>query len=164
VGTGLREWVDRDLGGVEDAGGTVAAVYQVGVGAGECVDAVVVAGVWEGGQLVEELVCLSSADKPNEPIFGGGRDRVGTDVFRAGGVVAAAVVAAQDVALELVRLLVIDLRHRLSSQGEVIQELNKAGFGPSRIAELLGTTPNTVNVTIQKAKKKAATPKTKEHA
>jgi len=65
---------------------------------------------------------------------------------------------------EVVRLLTIDLRHRVSSQGEVIQELNKAGFGPSRIAELLGTTPNTVNVTIQKAKKKAAAPRTKEQA
>lgn len=64
---------------------------------------------------------------------------------------------------ELVRLMAIDLRLRLSSQGEVIQELHKAGFGPSRIAELLGTTPNTVNVTIQKAKKRAASSsKTKE--
>jgi predicted transcriptional regulator len=54
---------------------------------------------------------------------------------------------------ELVRLQVIDLRRRLGSQTEAIVELNKAGFGPSRIAELLGTTPNTVNVTLQKAKK-----------
>lgn len=65
---------------------------------------------------------------------------------------------------ELVRLMAIDLRLRLSSQGEVIQELNKAGFGPSRIAELIGTTPNTVNVTIQKAKKRAASSKMKEQA
>jgi hypothetical protein len=63
---------------------------------------------------------------------------------------------------EVVRLLAIDLRLRLPSQGEVIQELNRAGFGPSRIAELLGTTPNTVNVTIQKAKKRVGTSKTKE--
>jgi DNA-directed RNA polymerase specialized sigma24 family protein len=56
---------------------------------------------------------------------------------------------------ELVRLMAIDLRMRTQSQGEAILELNKAGFGPSRIAELLGTTPNTVNVTIQKAKKRA---------
>jgi len=54
---------------------------------------------------------------------------------------------------ELVRLQVIDLRRRLGSQTEAIVELNKAGFGPSRIAELLGTTANTVNVTLQKAKK-----------
>ena len=63
---------------------------------------------------------------------------------------------------EVVRLMAIDLRLRMQSQGEVIQELNRAGFGPSRIAELIGTTPNTVNVTIQKAKKRAATSKTKE--
>lgn len=54
---------------------------------------------------------------------------------------------------ELVRLQVIDLRRRLGSQTEAVVELNKAGFGPSRIAELLGTTANTVNVTLQKAKK-----------
>jgi DNA-directed RNA polymerase specialized sigma24 family protein len=54
---------------------------------------------------------------------------------------------------ELVRLQVIDLRRRLGSQTEAILELRHAGFGPSRIAELLGTTANTVNVTLQKAKK-----------
>jgi DNA-directed RNA polymerase specialized sigma24 family protein len=54
---------------------------------------------------------------------------------------------------ELVRLQVIDLRRRLGSQTEAIVELRQAGFGPSRIAELLGTTANTVNVTLQKAKK-----------
>lgn len=56
---------------------------------------------------------------------------------------------------ELVRLMAIDLRMRTQSQGEAILELHKAGFGPSRIAELLGTTANTVNVTI--AKKRAKT-------
>jgi DNA-directed RNA polymerase specialized sigma24 family protein len=55
---------------------------------------------------------------------------------------------------ELVRLMAIDLRRRAESQSEAILELNRAGFGPSRIAELLGTTANTVNVTIQKAKKR----------
>ena len=67
---------------------------------------------------------------------------------------------------EMVRLLVMDIRLRLGSQGEVIQELNKVGFGPSRIAELLGTTANTVNVTLQKAKKKtrAASSNTKEQS
>lgn len=56
---------------------------------------------------------------------------------------------------ELVRLMAIELRRRSQSQGEAILELSRAGFGPSRIAELLGTTPNTVNVTIQKAKKRS---------
>lgn len=54
---------------------------------------------------------------------------------------------------ELVRLGVIELRHRLGNQTETILELSRAGFGPTRIAELLGTTSNTVNVTLQKAKK-----------
>lgn len=55
---------------------------------------------------------------------------------------------------ELIRLQVLDLRRRLGSQTEAIVELNRVGFGPSRIAELLGTTANTVNVTLQKAKKR----------
>lgn len=62
-----------------------------------------------------------------------------------------------DVQEELVRLYVLDLRRRLGSQTETIIELRQAGFGPSRIAELLGTTPNTVNVTLQKAKKSGKT-------
>jgi DNA-binding NarL/FixJ family response regulator len=57
---------------------------------------------------------------------------------------------------ELVRLMAIDLRMRAQSQSEAILELNRAGFGPTRIAELLGTTANTVNVTIQKAKKRTS--------
>jgi DNA-directed RNA polymerase specialized sigma24 family protein len=55
---------------------------------------------------------------------------------------------------ELVRLHVIDLRHRLGNQAETILELKRAGFAPSRIADLLGTTANTVNVSLQKAKKR----------
>jgi DNA-binding NarL/FixJ family response regulator len=54
---------------------------------------------------------------------------------------------------ELVRLITIQLRLQLGSQSKCIAELSKAGLGPKRIAELLGTTPNTVNVTLQKAKK-----------
>lgn len=55
---------------------------------------------------------------------------------------------------EIVRLLAIQIRRQFDSQGEAILELNRSGFGPGRIAELLGTTPNTVNQAIQKAKKK----------
>lgn len=54
---------------------------------------------------------------------------------------------------ELVRLGAILLRRQASTQTEAVLELSKAGFGPSRIAELLGTTPNTVNQAIQGAKK-----------
>lgn len=55
---------------------------------------------------------------------------------------------------EIVRLLAIQLRRNAESQAQAIEELSKAGFGPSRIAELLGTTPNTVNVAISNAKKR----------
>jgi len=55
---------------------------------------------------------------------------------------------------EVVRLLAIQIRRGSDSQSEAILELSRAGFGPTRIAELLGTTANTVNVTLQKAKQR----------
>lgn len=58
---------------------------------------------------------------------------------------------------EIVRLLALQVRMVLPSQSDAIRELSRSGFGPSRVAELLGTTPNTVNVTLQKAKKKDTT-------
>jgi DNA-directed RNA polymerase specialized sigma24 family protein len=56
---------------------------------------------------------------------------------------------------ELVRLKVLQLRRTAKSQNEMIAELDKAGFGQTRIADLLGTTANTVNVALSKAKKQA---------
>lgn len=56
---------------------------------------------------------------------------------------------------EIVRLLAIQLRRSSGNQAEVILELSRAGFGPTRIADLLGTTANTVNVTLQKAKRRS---------
>lgn len=55
---------------------------------------------------------------------------------------------------EIVRLLAIQLRRSSENQAEVVLELSRAGFGPTRIADLLGTTANTVNVTLQKAKQR----------
>ena len=55
---------------------------------------------------------------------------------------------------EIVRLLTIQLRRGSESQAQAIEEMSRAGFGPSRIAQLLGTTPNTVNVAISNAKRK----------
>jgi hypothetical protein len=55
---------------------------------------------------------------------------------------------------EMIRLLALQVRLALPSQSEAIRELSRSGFGPSRIAELLGTTANTVNVTLQKTKKR----------
>lgn len=57
---------------------------------------------------------------------------------------------------EMVRLLAIQLRRLTKSQAEAIVEMSKAGFGPSRIGELLGTTANTVNVALNNAKKRAS--------
>lgn len=55
---------------------------------------------------------------------------------------------------EIVRLLALDIRLRSENQAEAIAALNSAGFGPGRIAELLGTTAGTVNVTIARLKKR----------
>ena len=55
---------------------------------------------------------------------------------------------------EIVRLLAIQLRRSTDSQAQAIEELSRASFGPTRIAELLGTTTNTVNVAISNAKKR----------
>jgi DNA-binding NarL/FixJ family response regulator len=55
---------------------------------------------------------------------------------------------------EIVRLLAIQLRRDTESQATAILEMSRSGFGPTRIAELLGTTPNTVNVAISSAKKR----------
>lgn len=54
------------------------------------------------------------------------------------------------------RLLALQVRLSFDSQAEAIRELNKAGFGPTRIAELLGTTAGTVAVTLAKTKRRAA--------
>jgi hypothetical protein len=53
---------------------------------------------------------------------------------------------------EIVRLLAIQVRWQYENQADAIRDLSRAGFGPSRIAELLGTTPGTVNVTLAKSK------------
>jgi DNA-directed RNA polymerase specialized sigma24 family protein len=55
---------------------------------------------------------------------------------------------------ELCRLLALQLRLDIGSQTQTIIELNRLGFSTGRTAELLGTTSNTVNVTVQKAKKR----------
>lgn len=55
---------------------------------------------------------------------------------------------------EIVRLLAILVRRQVPSQADAILELHRSGFGPSRIAELLGTTPNTVNVAVSRFKRK----------
>ena len=55
---------------------------------------------------------------------------------------------------EIVRLLATQIRLQFKNQSDAIRELTRSGFGPTRIAELLGTTPGTVNVTLAKSKKR----------
>jgi len=54
---------------------------------------------------------------------------------------------------EIVMLLAILVR-RSTLQTTVMQEMDRVGFPPKRIAELLGTTANTVSVTLSKNRKK----------
>jgi DNA-directed RNA polymerase specialized sigma24 family protein len=55
---------------------------------------------------------------------------------------------------EIARLLLLQLRGvRFETQADAIRELGLAGFPPARIAELLGTSRGTVNVTLARAKK-----------
>ena len=55
---------------------------------------------------------------------------------------------------EIARLLAIQVRLALPNQTHAILELSRAGFGPTRISQLLGTSPATAKVTIQKSRKK----------
>ena len=55
---------------------------------------------------------------------------------------------------ELVAIGVLFLKRLSASQGELAREMHKVGFKTSRIAVLLGTTPNTVNQAIQAGKRK----------
>jgi DNA-directed RNA polymerase specialized sigma24 family protein len=64
--------------------------------------------------------------------------------------------ATMDVQEEIVRLLAIQLRRTAKSQTEAIVELGKAGFGPTRIAQLLGTTADTAAQALSDAKKSKA--------
>jgi hypothetical protein len=56
---------------------------------------------------------------------------------------------------ELVRLVALQIRLQLGNQSQAIIEMDRAGLGAGRIAELLGTTPNTVNVALNRAKRVA---------
>jgi|GEM_PF-1005184 sigma-70, region 4 len=67
---------------------------------------------------------------------------------------------AEELLDQMVRLQALQIKLAMPSQAEAIVEINKIGIGPSRIAEIMGTTPGTVNVAIQRAKSK--TKKTKK--
>lgn len=57
---------------------------------------------------------------------------------------------------DIARLLAVQVRSIFESQSEAIVEMHRAGLAPSRIAELLGTSRGTVNVSVSRAKKRGA--------
>jgi hypothetical protein len=59
---------------------------------------------------------------------------------------------------ELTRIAVLFLKYHGVPQGSLVHDLSDAGMAPARIAELLGTTPNTVSQ--QKSKKRPKWPLT----
>jgi DNA-binding NarL/FixJ family response regulator len=54
----------------------------------------------------------------------------------------------------VIRLLALNLVKDFPIQKDKIAMLSSFGFGPSEIAKLLGTTPNTVSVALSEIKKK----------
>ena len=56
----------------------------------------------------------------------------------------------------LIRLQAISIVDRFSTQREKIAFLSKAGLGPKAIADILGTSPNSVSVALSNIKKGAA--------
>lgn len=62
-------------------------------------------------------------------------------------------VVAMEPEEELVRLGALLLRRMIGTQAETAVELSRAGFAPTRIAVLLGTTANTVNQALNRSKK-----------
>ena len=63
---------------------------------------------------------------------------------------------------ELSRLAVLLLKRLSSSQAELIVEMHYVGIKTARIAELVGTTPNTANQAIQRGKRARKKAKTKK--
>lgn len=58
----------------------------------------------------------------------------------------------REILKEIAMLLAVSVK-RGSMQSTLIRDLGKVGFKPKRIAELLGTTPNTVRVALYQIKK-----------
>src|SRR5947209_7351213 len=93
VRVALGDLVDVSTWG-EAAHGSGAA-GECSVCAGEGVDAVVVGGVGEAAEFVEEVVAVAAADDFDQPVFGCGCGAVCAYVLGAGGALAADDVAAQ---------------------------------------------------------------------
>jgi DNA-directed RNA polymerase specialized sigma24 family protein len=62
-----------------------------------------------------------------------------------------------DTGEETLRLLATLVRQMSATQADAIAELSKAGFGPTRIAELLGTTTGTAKMAVRRSRAKGST-------
>jgi hypothetical protein len=86
-----------ELVGVEDGGVVVGPLGEGVDGAGGGVDLVVVDGVGEEDDFVEERVVPGSADEADFVVFGAAGEGLRSDDFVAGGAIAVHAVAVQDV-------------------------------------------------------------------
>jgi hypothetical protein len=55
---------------------------------------------------------------------------------------------------ELVRIMALTLKYQGVPQGVLVHDLSDAGLAPTRIATLIGTTPNTVSQQKRKTRPK----------
>lgn len=55
---------------------------------------------------------------------------------------------------ELTRIMALTLRYQGIPQGVLVHDMSEAGMSPTRIAELIGTTPNTVSQQKRKTRPK----------
>jgi hypothetical protein len=55
---------------------------------------------------------------------------------------------------EVARLLALLIRLEIGNQAQAIVELSRLGIGPSRVADLLGTTSATARVTVHQHRQK----------
>jgi DNA-directed RNA polymerase specialized sigma24 family protein len=69
---------------------------------------------------------------------------------------AKSVAGEMDTGEETVRLLATLVRQNSETQADAIAELSKAGFGPTRIAELLGTTAGTAKMAVRRSRAKGS--------
>jgi hypothetical protein len=53
---------------------------------------------------------------------------------------------------ELIRMIALQLRYQGAPQGALVHDLSNLGLAPARIAELLGTSANTVSQQKRKAR------------
>ncbi len=62
---------------------------------------------------------------------------------------------------EIARLLALNIKRDRSLQ-DAISELASVGFRPTRIAELVGTSPGYVNVAVRRAKQRSSAAKAQQ--